>query len=191
MLRSTTRRAVRQYGDRRLHAPHVLPLMQGRIVRMLDGVEHLMMSATSEQARSRRAVPENCPCQLTKWGPQSQRQPSRSIEEVIEARGFWEERRRWPKCRSAFSKSPPSACSPELATPLSPTLAITASLKGGPGGYPARRRAPVSRTAIYPARCLLATIRELGAGSISAQRGRSRRVAGSNSRACLPDEPLV
>ena len=34
------------------------------------------------------AVPQNCPCQLPKPGLQSQQQPSRSIEEVIETRGF-------------------------------------------------------------------------------------------------------
>jgi hypothetical protein len=32
--------------------------------------------------------PRNCPCQLPKPGLRSQRQPSRSIGEVVETRGF-------------------------------------------------------------------------------------------------------
>ena len=42
--------------------------------------------------------PHDCPCDAPKQRLQSQQQPSRSIEEVIEDARIYEEKRRWPKC---------------------------------------------------------------------------------------------
>src|SRR5262245_37974915 len=56
--------------------------------------------------------PWNCPCQRPKVGFRSQQQPSRSIEEVIEARGFARKNDDGRSADRRLANPSPSATSP-------------------------------------------------------------------------------
>jgi hypothetical protein len=56
--------------------------------------------------------PRDCPCGAPELRLQSQRQPTRLVDEVIEKTGSAAEKHEWPRAGSAFSKPPPSASRP-------------------------------------------------------------------------------